>query len=135
MICSIEIALKKELNDAKGTALKKKADSYFGITIDDARCIDIVTIEAGLDQNQLEKVKDEIFTNPVTQVSSLNTLDIKFDWCIWIGFRPGVKDNAGATAKEAVQDHLGITFKTGEDIYTSQRFCISAKGLKIEDVQ
>ncbi len=135
MICSIEIALKKELKDAKGVSLKKKADSYFGIKIDDARCIDIVTIESDIERQQLEKVQNEIFTNPVTQVSSLKILDMEFDWCIWIGFRPGVKDNAGATAKEAVCDHLGITFKPDQDIYTSKRYCIAAKRLKREDVQ
>ena len=71
MIFCIEIALKKELRDAEGTSLIKKADSYFGIKIQEARCVNIVTIESDLDQSQLEKVKDEIFTNPVTQVSSL----------------------------------------------------------------
>ncbi len=135
MICGIEIALKKELKDAQGTGLKKKADSYFGIKIDDARCIDIVTIESDFDNLQLEIIKNEILTNPVTQVSSLKPLDIKFDWCIWIGFRPGVKDNAGATAKEAIQDHLGKSFKPDEDIYTSKRYCISARGLNREDVE
>jgi len=135
MICGIEIALKKELKDAQGISLKKKAESYFGILIQDARCIDIVTIESNFDEQQLEKIKDEILTNPVTQVSSLKPLDVKFDWCIWIGFRPGVKDNAGATAKEAIQDHLDRIFESDEDIYTSKRYCITAKGLSRKDVE
>ncbi len=135
MICGIEIALKKELKDAQGISFKKKAASYFSIVIQDARCIDIVTIESDFSEQQLEKIKDEILTNPVTQISSLKPLDIKFDWCIWIGFRPGVKDNAGATAKEAIQDHLGKIFESDEDIYTSKRYCITAKGLNREDVE
>ena len=137
MISSIEIALKKELKDAKGIALIKKANSYFGINIQDARCIDILTIESDLlDLQQLEKVKDEIFTNPVTQVSDLTPLDIKFDWCIWIGFRPGVKDNAGATAKEAIKDYLKINFKNNnDDIYTSKRYCLTGKDLNRKHVK
>ena len=135
MICGIEIALKKELKDAQGISFKKKAASYFSIVIQDARCVDIVTIESDFSDQQLEKIKDEIFTNPVTQDSSLKPLDLKFDWCIWIGFRPGVKDNAAATAKEAIQDHLGKTFQSDEDIYTSKRYCITAKGLNREDVE
>ena len=78
MISCIEIALKKELRDAEASSLKKKADSYFGINIQEARCINIVTIESDLDSHQLEKIKDEILTNPVTQVSSLKPLDIDF---------------------------------------------------------
>ncbi len=135
MICSIEIALKKELRDAEGTSLIKKADSYFGIKIQAARCIHIVTIESDLDLHQLEKVKDDILTNPVTQVSSLTPLDIGFEFCIWVGFRPGVKDNPGATAMEAVQDHLGKEFGHNEGIYTSKRYCLKGETLVFEDVE
>ncbi|MCP3876391.1 MAG: phosphoribosylformylglycinamidine synthase [Desulfobacteraceae bacterium] len=135
MISCIEIALKKELRDAEASSLKKKAASYFGINIQEARCIHIVTIESDLDQGQLKIVKDEIFTNPVTQVSSLSPLDIGFDWCIWVGFRPGVKDNPGATAVEAIEDHLGKSFGPDEGIYTSKRYCLKGDTLSREDVE
>jgi phosphoribosylformylglycinamidine synthase len=135
MISSIEVALKKELRDAEASSLIKKARSYFGITIQEARCINIVTIESDLDQGRLERVKDEIFTNPVTQVSSLNPLDIGFHWCIWVGFRPGVKDNPGATAMEAIQDHLGKSFRPDEGIYTSKRYCLKGDTLVRKDVE
>ncbi len=84
---------------------------------------------------QLGVAKDEIFTNPVTQVSSLTPLDIDFDWCIWIGFRPGVKDNAGATAVEAIKDHLGKTFGKDEGVYTSKRYCLKGDSLTRESVE
>ncbi len=135
MISSIEIALKKELRDAEASSLKTKAASYFGIQIQAARCIQIVTIESDLDDRQLEKAKDEIFTNPVTQVSSLSPLDIDFDWCIWIGFRPGVRDNPGATAIEAIEDHLGKKFEPDEGIYTSKRYCLKGESLQRGDVE
>ncbi len=135
MISNIEIALKQDLRDAEGSALVKKADSYFGITIERARCIHIVTVESDIHRQGLEKVRKEIFTNPVTQVSGLTPLDIEFDWCIWIGFRPGVKDNAGATAMEAVRDVLGKTFTPDEGIYTSKRYCLQGSGLTRDDVE
>lgn len=135
MISCIEIALKKELRDAEASSLIKKAKSYFGIHIQEARCIHIVTIESDLDQGQLKAVKDEIFTNPVTQVASLKPLDIDFDFCIWIGFRPGVKDNPGATAMEAVKDHLGKIFGPDEGIYTSKRYCLKGETLVRQDAE
>ncbi len=135
MIACIETALKKELRDAEGQALIRKAGSYFGMTIQDVRCIHIVTIESDLDPEQLQRVKDEILTNPVTQVSSLSPLDIAFDWCIWVGFRPGVRDNPGATAMEAVQDHIGKMFKPSEGVYTSRRYCLKAENLTRTDVE
>jgi len=135
MIANIEIALKKELRDAEGLSLVKKAGSYFGITLQDARCIHIVTLESDLDAKALERARDEIFTNPVTQVSSLGPLDLEFDWCIWVGFRPGVKDNPGATAMEAIQDHLGKTFEPHEGVYTSKRYCLKGETLVRADVE
>lgn len=135
MISSIEIALKQELVDAHASSLIKKAGSYFGITIESARCIHIVTLESDLDPAGLERVRTEILTNPVTQVSSLTPLDIEFDWCIWVGFRPGVRDNPGATAMEAISDVLGKTFGPGEGIYTSKRYCLKGSTLTRVDVE
>ena len=112
MTTSIEIALKPGLRDAEAASLVRKAKDYFGIDIQSARTVHMVTIESDLDEKSLEKARTEIFTNPVTQVSSLSPLDVGFDYCLWIGFRPGVRDNAGATAVEAVTDVLGKTFST-----------------------
>ena len=52
-----------------------------------------------------------------------------FDWIIWVGYRPGVKDNPGDTAMEAIQDVLGISLGENEAVYTSRRYCIQCKGL------
>jgi phosphoribosylformylglycinamidine synthase len=74
-------------------------------------------------------------TNPVTQVSSLQPLDVDFDWIIWVGFRPGVRDNPGATAVEAVEDLLRLQLQPGEAIYTSKRYCLKGSGIARQDVE
>ncbi|WP_027362426.1 AIR synthase-related protein [Desulfospira joergensenii] len=135
MISSMEIALKSELRDAEASSLKKKAGSYFGINLDSVRCVNIVTIESDLTPEQLERIRQEILTNPVTQFSGLTPLDLDFHWCIWIGFRPGVRDNPGATAMEAVKDVLGKEFGAGEGIYTSKRYCIQGEDLSRRDME
>jgi phosphoribosylformylglycinamidine synthase len=96
----LEIALKESLLDAEGEGIRHKATDYFGLRLASVRTIHIVTIDAGLADDQLQAVRDEIFTNPVTHISSYAPLDIEFDWCIWVGFRPGVRDNPGSTAVE-----------------------------------
>ena len=135
MISNIEIALKQNLRDAEAAAIISKAASYFGIEIEAARSVHIVTIESDMGTGDLEKAREQIFTNPVTQVSSLSPLDIDFDWCLWIGFRPGVRDNAGATAVEAIQDLLGKTFAPDEGVYTSRRYCLKGENLTREDME
>ena len=64
----IETAHKPELGDAEGTGLKKKASRYFGMEIEDVRTVHILTVESALDAEQIDRVRTEIFTNPVTQI-------------------------------------------------------------------
>ncbi len=131
----IEIALKPELFDAEGDAVRRKAKDYFGLHIDGVRSISVVTVDADLTREQIDRVRTEVLTNPVIQTSSLDPLDLPFDWGIWIGFRPGVRDNPGSTAVEAAEDLLGVRFSPEEGIYTSRRYCIRAEALSEADVR
>ena len=130
----LEIALKSELFDAEGNGIRRKAKNYFGIELVSVRCVYVVTIDADLSRDQLKTIQTQIFTNPVTQVSSFDPLDLEFDWTIWVGYRPGVRDNPGSTALEAVEDILGIRFGPGQAIYTSKRYCLKGKGLTVIDM-
>jgi len=125
----IEITLKTDLFDAEGEGVRQKAMNYFGIPLDSVRVIQVVTIDADLQPGQVKTVQEEVFTNPVTQVSSLAPLPLEFDWSIWVGYRPGVRDNPGSTAAEAIEDLLGLKFKPGEAVYTSKRYCLKGAGL------
>lgn len=127
----LEITLKDHLLDAEGEGIREKSGSYFGVHLEAVRTIQILTIDADLSPDQLETIRREIFTNPVTQVSSYDTLPLNFDRCIWVGFRPGVRDNPGSTAVEAIEDILGIAFGSGDAVYTSKRYCL--KGAAVTD--
>ncbi len=131
----IEVTLKEQLLDAEGQALAHKAKQYFGIDLQQVRTIHVVTIDADLDADQMERIRTEILTNPVTQRSSLAPLDVAFDWIIWVGFRPGVRDNPGATAVEAIEDLLQLRLKAGEAVYTSKRYCLEGDGITREEVE
>ncbi len=130
----LEIMLKPDLFDAEGNGICIKARNYFGIELKSVRTIKVITIDAELSADQLTKVQTDVFTNPVTQVSSFAPLNVDFDWAIWVGYRPGVKDNPGSTAVEAVEDVLGIRLQPREAIYTSKRYCIQADHLGQDQV-
>ncbi|MDY6824271.1 MAG: AIR synthase-related protein [Thermodesulfobacteriota bacterium] len=127
----LEITLKPDLPDAEGETVKKRASDYLGTTLEQVRVIHVLTIDADLTPAQCEQVQ-RIFTNPVTQISAFSPLPVDFDWTIWVGFRPGVKDNPGDTARETISEALGIAFKPGQGIYTSRRYCLQAHGLDVE---
>lgn len=129
MQAKLEITLKPELVDAEGRALEKKVADVFGIRLDSVRCIRILTFDADLTEAECLLAKERIFCNPVTQMASFSPLDLPFDGCIWVGFRPGVRDNAGATAMEALSDVLGRVFGPDDMVYTSKRYCLRGSGL------
>jgi len=131
----LEVTLKPELFDAEGEALRRKAWDYFGIQLDTVRTVSIITVDADLTPEQLDTIRREVFTNPVTQVSAYQPLPVAFDWAVWIGFRPGVRDNPGSTGKEAIEDILGIRLAAGESLYTSKRYCLVGKGLTEKDAR
>ncbi|MCU0538452.1 MAG: phosphoribosylformylglycinamidine synthase, partial [Desulfobacterales bacterium] len=129
MAARLEISLKEHLVDPEGEGIRKKAKAYFGIETGRIRTVHILTIDAALSADQLEAVRSEVFTNPVTQTSSYRPLPIAADWVIWVGYRPGVRDNPGATAVEAIEDLLGLRLGAGEAVYTSRRYAVSGGGL------
>jgi phosphoribosylformylglycinamidine synthase subunit PurSL len=134
MPARLEIQLKPELVDADGMSICRKASAYFGITVAHVRIIRVLTIDADLTSDQLESIRTDLFTNPVTEESSFTPLANNFDWIIWVGLRPGVRDPAGSTAIEAIEDLLGIGFKDDESVYTSKIYQIKGNVTK-DDVE
>ncbi|RJX28584.1 MAG: phosphoribosylformylglycinamidine synthase [Desulfarculus sp.] len=132
----LEIGLKPGLNDPAGQGLAHKARAYLGLRLEAARVLRVLTFDTGLDGAQLEKVRQAIFTNPVTEVSSFRPLAERalpdFDWALWVGLKPGVKDNEGATALEAMADVLGRAFGPDEAVYASRLYLLRAPRLGAE---
>ena len=125
----LEITLQDHLFDAEGASLCRKIRDYFGLSVGSARVVHILTLDTGLTDEELESVRLEIFTNPVTQRSSFEPLAGEFDWAIWVGFRPGVRDTAGSVAVEAISEFLGRTPEPGEAVYTSKLYLLSDAGM------
>jgi phosphoribosylformylglycinamidine synthase II len=135
MPARLEIALKPRLVDAQGEGIRHKARNYFGLDLSRVRTVHILTIDADLSAEQLRQIQGEIFTNPVTQDSSYEPLQLAFDWIVWVGYRPGVRDNPGSTAMEAIENFLGIRFGPREAVYTSKRYCIQGPPLTAADLE
>jgi phosphoribosylformylglycinamidine synthase len=124
VVARLEIKLKDDLLDAEGANIQRKARDYFGFELEGVRVIRVLTIDADLNDRELERARTAVFTNPVTEDSSFTPMARDFEWIIWVGFRPGVKDTPGSTAVEAIEDLLKHTFKPDEAVYTSKLYVI-----------
>ncbi len=134
MAARLEIRLKSGLFDAHGDGISHRAYEYFGLDVAEVKVIRVLTVDADLTDEQLDRIRNELFTNPVTEESSFSPLKGDFDWVIWVGLRPGVRDNEGSTAVEAIEDLLGIGFKKYEYVYTSRIYQVKGS-LDEEGVQ
>ncbi len=135
MAVRLEIAWRPDLPDAEGESLCRKAREYFGLSLTQVRTVRLLTLDMDLSPAELEQVRTEVFTNPVTQVSSFTPLARTFDGAIWVGFRPGVRDNAGAVAREAIQAFLGRALPPEAQVFTSRLYLLSGPDLSREALE
>ncbi len=116
------------LGDARSIVKKKKLVSM-GFNIESVKLNDVYTIESDLDGAELlDCVK--LLHNPVSQKAVLAKpiAPKSFDWCIEIGFLPGVTDNVGNTVSEIIRDFFNARGKTvSARVFYSQEIFLKGK--------
>ena len=126
MAARIEVIHQPEVKDAAGLALAGRVKTDLGISLSDVRVVEVYTIDKPLNAEQIERCRNELFTDPVTQQSSVDTpVSLNFDWWIEVGFLPGVTDNVGRTSRDGIRDLLGVNFQPGEAVYSARAYLLS----------
>ena len=132
----IEVALKPELKDAHGLKTAKRAASDLGINIDECRVIHVYLVDTTVSADQLKEFAQGPCSDPVINIVSIDSpllpvitkgLTWEFDWIIEVGFRPGVTDNEGRIAAQALELILGSSLPEGDGVYTSIQYCIRGR--------
>ncbi|MGE5253806.1 MAG: phosphoribosylformylglycinamidine synthase subunit PurL [Planctomycetaceae bacterium] len=128
MAYRVEVGLKPSIRDARGEKIKRRIIDDLKIPVVAVRSVDIYTVDVSLSRDELEKVATGPFLDPVIQNYSIGKpFEADFDWAIEVGYKPGVTDNVGRTAREAVEILLQRKLKPGEGVYTSVLYFL--KGL------
>ncbi|MFH1970708.1 MAG: hypothetical protein ABIJ53_10375, partial [Verrucomicrobiota bacterium] len=129
MAYRIEIGLKRGVPDARGRGAAARSTSALQLPVKSIRTRTIYQLDARLSRAELEAVR-EAFTDPVIETAAIGRLrPPPFDWLIEVGFKPGVTDNVGRTARVALQDILARPLAEDEAVYTAvQYFVCGASG-------
>ena len=128
MIWKIVVGPKKGVVDARGARVHKDIGEHLGIDLFSVRSHDVYTIAADLPLDEVERVALGPFSDPVIQDVAINEpLTRDYDMLIEVGFRPGVTDNTGRTAREAIQYLVDRPFSAQEGVFTSTQYLF--KGL------
>jgi phosphoribosylformylglycinamidine synthase len=129
MAYRVEVGLKPNIRDARGEKIKTRIAGDLKIPVETVRTVDVYTVDASLSREEMEKVATGPFLDPIIQDYSLGEplSGADFDWAIEVGYKPGVTDNVGRTAREAVEILLQRKLKAGEGVYTSVLYFLKGK--------
>jgi len=120
----VEVALRKAVTDTQGNKTAHKIKNELGLTVDQVRIIRIYTVD-GLSEAQVDQaIEAGALHDPVLHTAHTTPAATDFDWIIEVGFRPGVTDNEGRTARETLRTVLGNR-DVGIAVYTSTQYLIT----------
>ena len=128
MLFRVIVGLKENVRDVVGEKFARKMKGELGVDAGTVRIINVFTLE-GLDAAQVDMALERAaLHDPVLHEVALIPLAREFSWIIEVGFRPGVTDNEGRTARETLGVVLGLTKDELESVkvYTSKQYLLTA---------
>jgi len=132
MINRIEVGFKPNVVDALGNSIRKRITEDLKINVESVKTVDVYTVDSNLSNEELKMLGEVLFADPIIQDFTVDSpLAEEFDWLIEVGFKPGVTDNVGKTAKEAIEDILKMKIN---GVYTSRQYVIKGSIIK-EDAE
>ncbi len=126
MYYRVEVYPLPQFDDSRGLSLINKAKEVLDYDLQDVRTADVFSIFADVTEENTNKFAAAV-SNQVIQGFQVGEFkDRQFNWVIVVGFLPGVTDNVGRSAKQAMNDVTGSELSHDEKIYSSIEFFITA---------
>ena len=137
----IEISPLPQWSDARGEGVKKQITKFLGFPVEKVLSRDVYTIMGDLTAEEVDKVASLLY-NPVLQGwKTANAASANYSalpectYLVAVGFKPGVTDNVGRSARAAVGDILGRKLKEDENVFSSTEYLFYGKDLTEEQIQ
>jgi phosphoribosylformylglycinamidine synthase len=134
MVYRIEISPLEKWLDSRGESVKKLISDFLKIDIAKIASRNVYTLSCDISEDEAKLVATELM-NPVLQTSIVGETKKDCDFLIAVGFRPGVTDNIGKTAQEAVGDIIGRALLEDEYVFSSKEYLISAPGIDRKTIE
>lgn len=131
MLFRIEVGLKPGFRDAFGGSICRKIKENLNIgPVSKVDTVLVFTIDAKILPSEIELIAKKVFCDEINQEFAINRPLAKpnsFNWIIEVGFKAGVTDNVGKTAKEAAEYALNRKLKEHEIVATSIQYILQAR--------
>ncbi|MCF8054133.1 MAG: phosphoribosylformylglycinamidine synthase [Deltaproteobacteria bacterium] len=124
----IEIGFQDKIGDVLGEGVKRRINEHLGISVVAVRVVDVYSIVGELSPHELEYLASSVFSDPVIHTYTIDApLALRkdnFSWIIEVGFLPGVTDNVGKTASEALLTALKKSDDQLFRVFTSKQYLL-----------
>ncbi|MCP3964909.1 MAG: phosphoribosylformylglycinamidine synthase [Lentisphaerae bacterium] len=132
----IEITPLRKWRDSRGESVKKQITDFLNINVDQVWTRDVYTVSADINDEQAAAVARDL-ANPVLQSGTVGESlpEQNADWLVSVGFKPGVTDNVGRSAKEAVGDIIGRKLRDDEKVFSSVEYMLYGDNLAKGNVE
>jgi phosphoribosylformylglycinamidine synthase len=124
-VTRIEIGTRPGYTDSRGASTARKIREHLGLSVAAVRTRDLYLVEPGLSDAEAARVAAE-FSGPVVRQGAVGRLDDgPFDVVVSVGYKPGVTDPVGKSARVCIEDLLGRSLGEGAHVYSGRMFLLS----------
>ncbi len=125
MVTRIEIGTRPGMTDSRGVSVARKIRSHLALPVETVRTRDVYHVEPSLTDDEAQAVAGA-FAGPVLRQGASGRIDDgPFDVAISVGYKPGVTDPVGKSARVAIEDLLGRSLGDDAAVYTSCMYLIT----------
>ena len=125
MIYRVEVGFRRDIPDGPGRRILNRVARETGIKLRDVRILSTYLIHVNIEERILKQLVQETFYDPVVQeIAVEQPLREDADWWIEVGFKPGVTDNVGKTARQVIGDYLGRPMESDENVFTASTYLL-----------
>ncbi len=101
----VEVVLKPGIKDGLGETIAHRIRTHLSMQVERVQTVEVYTIAGELEAGVLQAYAAEALSDPIVQeymVDKCAALERSFHWSVETAYRPGVTDNVGRTAREAL---------------------------------
>lgn len=137
----IEISPLLQWRDARSEIIKKQIENFFGYPVEKIWTRDVYTIRAAITESEVRKVASLLY-NPIlhgwrtkdSQSENFQPLP-ECQFLVVVGFKPGVTDNVGRSARSAVGDIIGRKLRDDEHVFSSIEYLFYGEKLTRAEIE
>ncbi len=119
----IAVFKRPQITDALGQQTLRRVSMDLDLELERVETVDVYVVASGLEEEVLARVAREVFTDPVLEDLVVDEpAPGDFDWLVEVGFRPGVTDNVGRTARESLALALDRPISETPAVYSAREF-------------